>query len=98
MRTRLYDTYSSTHAGVANDVASGKAFRRDILPHLPDRRDVSVLDLACGQGQLVKELIRHGYTNTRGIEISPEQVELAHSAGVPQVGLGDYRHGFDGSQ
>jgi len=30
--------------------------------------------------------------------ISPEQVELAHAAGVSQVELGDYRNGFDGSQ
>jgi 2-polyprenyl-3-methyl-5-hydroxy-6-metoxy-1,4-benzoquinol methylase len=98
MQARLYDAYSSTHAGVANEVAGAMAFRRDILPHLPDIRDVAVVDLGCGQGQLVKQLILHGYTNARGIDISPEQVELAHAAGVSQVELGDYRNGFDGSQ
>lgn len=97
MRARLYDAYSSTHAGVANEAAEAMAFRRDILPHLPDNRDVVVVDLGCGQGQLVKQLMLHGYTNALGIDISPEQVELAHAAGVTQVELGDYRNRFDGS-
>ena len=98
MRARLYDAYSSTHAGVASEAAGALAFRRDILPHLPNSRDVAVVDLGCGQGQLVKNLLLHGYTNARGIDISPEQVELAHVAGVNQVELGDYRNGFDRSK
>ena len=57
MRARLYDAYSSTHAGVASEAAGALAFRRDILPHLPNVRvrDVAVVDLGCGQGQLVKQ-------------------------------------------
>jgi len=98
MRDRLYAAYSSTHAGVSNEAAGAIAFRRDILPHLPDLRGVGVVDLGCGQGQLVRQLILHGYVNARGIDISPEQVALAHAAGVAQVALGDYRNGFDGSQ
>ena len=97
MRARLYDAYSSTHAGVASEAGGALVFRRDILPHLPNSRDVAVVDLGCGQGQLVKQLILHGYTNAQGIDISPEQVELAHAARVAQVELGDYRNGFDGS-
>jgi 2-polyprenyl-3-methyl-5-hydroxy-6-metoxy-1,4-benzoquinol methylase len=98
IRARLYDAYSSTHAGVANEATGAIAFRRDILPHLPDVRGSAVVDLGCGQGQLVKQLILHGYTNARGIDISPEQVELAQAAGVTQVELGDYRNGLDGSR
>lgn len=98
IRSRLYDAYSSTHAGVTNEVADAMAFRLNILPYLPDNRDAAVVDLGCGQGQLVKQLILHGYTNARGIDISPEQVELAQAAGVSQVELGDFRTGFDGSQ
>lgn len=98
MRARLYEAYSSTHAGVANEATGAIAFQRDILPHLPDIRSVAVMDLGCGQGELVKQFALHGYANARGIDISPEQVELAHAAGVAQVELGDYRLGFDGSQ
>jgi SAM-dependent methyltransferase len=98
MRARLYEAYSSTHAGVANEATGAIAFQRDILPHLPDTRSVAVMDLGCGQGELVKQFVLHGYANARGIDISPEQVEIAHAAGVAQVELGDYRLGFDGSQ
>jgi 2-polyprenyl-3-methyl-5-hydroxy-6-metoxy-1,4-benzoquinol methylase len=98
MRARLYDAYSSTHAGVANEATGAIAFGRDILPHLPDMRDVDVMDLGCGQGQLVKQLTLHGYKNARGVDIGPEQVMLAHSAGVTQVELGDYRDGFNNSK
>lgn len=98
MQARLYDAYASTHAGVADEAAGALAFRRDILPHLPVTRTAVVMDLGCGQGQLVKELILHGYLNAQGIDISPEQVALAHAAGISRVQLGDYRNGFDGSQ
>jgi 2-polyprenyl-3-methyl-5-hydroxy-6-metoxy-1,4-benzoquinol methylase len=98
MQARLYDAYSSTHAGISDEAGGAMAFRRDILPHLPEIRNGSIVDLGCGQGQLVKQLIRHGYMNARGIDISPEQVALAHGSGVSQVKLGDYRNGFDGSE
>lgn len=66
-------------------------FRRDVLPHLPADRASHILDLGCGQGQLVKLMLEHGYSKARGIDISPEQVQLAHSAGITTVELGDFR-------
>lgn len=46
---------------------------------------------------LVKQLVDHGYSNSKRIEISAEQVALAHSAGVLQVELGEFRDGLDGT-
>lgn len=97
MRSRLYAAYSTTHAGTANESSGEITFQRSILPHLPIRREVAIVDLGCGQGQLVRQLLRHGYRNSRGIDISPEQVQLAHAAGITQVELGDYRKGFRGN-
>lgn len=91
MRSRLYEAYSTTHAGAANELSGEIAFERGILPHLPVRREVAIVDLGCGQGELVRQLLRHGYRTSRGIDISPEQVQLAHAAGITQVELGDYR-------
>ncbi|GAA5147591.1 hypothetical protein GCM10023340_20240 [Nocardioides marinquilinus] len=90
-RTRLYEAYASTHAGVSVVASSEHAFRRDILPHLPDDRRAAVVDLGCGQGQLVAQLLRHGYQGAWGIDASPEQVSLAHAAGIAQVRQGDFR-------
>lgn len=91
LRRRLYEAYASTHAGNASDVTAAMSFRREIEPHLPAEKSADILDLGCGQGALVRQLIEAGFANTRGIDVSPEQVQKAHAAGVLQVSLGDYR-------
>jgi SAM-dependent methyltransferase len=53
-----------------------------------------VLDIGCGQGDLVRLLLADGY-DAQGIDISPEQVSLAHAAGLGQVRQGDYRDVLD---
>jgi cyclopropane fatty-acyl-phospholipid synthase-like methyltransferase len=65
---------------------------------LPIPRCGEVLDLGCGQGDLVRCLIEDGYAAS-GIDVSPEQVSLARAAGLSTVRLGDYRdelHGRSG--
>jgi 2-polyprenyl-3-methyl-5-hydroxy-6-metoxy-1,4-benzoquinol methylase len=90
-RERFYTVYATTHTGAADLGSAAVAFRRDILSHLPRDRDGDILDVGCGQGQLVKQLLRFGFSHARGIDASPEQVEMAHGAGITQVSLGDYR-------
>ena len=67
------------------------AFRRDVLPHLPPDRHAVILDLGCGQGHYLRQLLSLGFQNARGIDASPEQVQIARAAGLTQVSLGDYR-------
>jgi cyclopropane fatty-acyl-phospholipid synthase-like methyltransferase len=92
---RLYEAYAATDTATFDEGAAELAFRRDILRHLPEDADARILDLGCGQGQLVKILLSYGYRRSTGIDISPEQVALAHESGVPQVRLGDYRNGIE---
>ena len=40
-----------------------------------------MVDIGCGQGALVRLLIADGY-DAVGIDISPEQVSVAHAAGL----------------
>jgi 2-polyprenyl-3-methyl-5-hydroxy-6-metoxy-1,4-benzoquinol methylase len=90
VRERLYESYASTHAGRGGEAAAGLIYRRDIRPNLPaDPRGHRVLDIGCGQGELVKLLRTSGFDGW-GIDISPEQVEIAHAAEVTQVVLGDF--------
>lgn len=96
-RDRLYEAYATTHAGTSGELASRLSFRRDILPHLPPNTNARIVDLGCGQGQLVRQLLLHGYANARGIDISTEQVDLAHAAGIHQVEHADFKAAFDGS-
>jgi 2-polyprenyl-3-methyl-5-hydroxy-6-metoxy-1,4-benzoquinol methylase len=93
-RDRLYQAYASQHAGCGNAKAVTLAYRRDIRPFLPRPSAGPVIDIGCGQGDLVKVLLSDGY-DASGVDVSPEQVELARTAGLSQVRHGDYREALD---
>jgi 2-polyprenyl-3-methyl-5-hydroxy-6-metoxy-1,4-benzoquinol methylase len=90
LRDRLYEAYASQHAGHGGDEATGLVFRRDIRPLLPPPEAGPVVDLGCGRGELVRLLQADGY-DAEGMDISREQVALAHAAGVAEVRQGDFR-------
>ena len=89
MRRRLYESYVSTHTGVGDSDSVRLVYRRDIRPALPSATAGPVLDIGCGQGDLVRLLLADGY-DTEGIDISPEQVALANASGLSQVKHGDF--------
>jgi 2-polyprenyl-3-methyl-5-hydroxy-6-metoxy-1,4-benzoquinol methylase len=66
-------------------------YRRDIRPLLPPPSAGPVIDIGCGQGELVRLLLADGY-DAEGVDVSPEQVAVAHAAGLNRVRRGDYRH------
>jgi 2-polyprenyl-3-methyl-5-hydroxy-6-metoxy-1,4-benzoquinol methylase len=92
VRERLYSAYASTHAGVADRRPTALAFGRDICALLPQRRDIRLLDIGCGQGHLVDAVRRAGYLHVCGVDISGEQVALARAAGLgTHVQQGNFR-------
>jgi len=90
LRDRLYEAYASQHAGCGDGKATALTYRHDIHPLLPRPSSGPVTDIGCGQGHLVKLLVADGY-DAHGIDISPEQVAIAHAAGIDRVRHGDYR-------
>jgi SAM-dependent methyltransferase len=90
LRDRLYEAYASDHASCASSDAAALVYRRDIRPVLPAPGVGPVVDIGCGQGQLLRLLLRDGY-QAEGVDISPEQVALGHAAGLRQIVEGDYR-------
>jgi 2-polyprenyl-3-methyl-5-hydroxy-6-metoxy-1,4-benzoquinol methylase len=90
LRDRLYQAYASQHAGCGDDQAAALIYRRDIRPLLSGRADGPVIDIGCGQGQLVSLLLADGY-DASGVDISAEQVAIAHAAGTDSVRYGHYR-------
>jgi SAM-dependent methyltransferase len=88
-RDRLYAAYASQHAGSSDGAASALIYRRDIRPLLPTPVAGPIMDIGCGQGELVRLLLDDGYC-AEGIDVSPEQVAIAHASGVDRVRHGDY--------
>lgn len=87
-RNRCYESYVSTHAGRGSPTANALIYRRDIRPYLPAGAKRRVLEIGCGQGELVRLLHNDGI-DARGIDISPEQVSIARAEGL-HVELGDF--------
>ena len=52
-------------------------------------KDSKILDIGCGYGEWIILLRENGYQNTTGIDISPEQIETAHSLGLQDVFVAD---------
>jgi 2-polyprenyl-3-methyl-5-hydroxy-6-metoxy-1,4-benzoquinol methylase len=89
LRDRLYEEYATQHSGSRFGSAVRLLYDRDIHPALPPMSAGSVLDIGCGQGELVRLLLADGY-DAAGVDVSPEQVAIANAAGLDQVLLGDY--------
>lgn len=96
-RKVLYANYHTTQSGRAS-LTSAEAlferekrqFEREILPLLHSASKTSrIFDLGCGSGSLLKGLKDAGYTNVIGMDLSEEQVNMAHEFGVSEVVLGD---------
>lgn len=90
LRNRLYEAYASQHAGAGGGRASALIYRRDIRRFLPPPSAGPVIDIGCGQGDLVTLLLADRY-DARGVDVSPEQVAIARAAGRDRVSHGDYR-------
>lgn len=96
-RDVLYANYHTNQSGRASltDAKSlfereKKQFEREILPKLSGfEKTARIFDLGCGSGSLLMALKQAGYSQVAGMDLSEEQVKMAHSMGVTEVVLGD---------
>ena len=90
-RQRIYKHYrSSGYASRNSTTAAAEASRLESYhlqfgKLLPKRPDLSILDLGCGSGFLVKYLLDLGYSDVQGVDASEEQVRYARERGLPVV-------------
>ena len=95
-KERLYGAYVSSGQAAHGSLQSAeemfrprRAFLTHLLnQHLPTDRSIRVLDLGCGHGTLLYFLARMGYQNIEGVDLSAEQIDIAHRLGIPQARLG----------
>jgi len=53
--------------------------------HLPKNKNAEILDIGCGDGNLVYWLQQSGYKNTCGVDFSAEQIEKGKSMGIENL-------------
>jgi SAM-dependent methyltransferase len=66
-------------------------FKHEILPLLKGvDKSAIICDVGCGSGSMLSVLADAGYINAFGVDVSPEQVELAKDMGVSKVHCQDF--------
>ena len=87
----LYESYVSTHMEHVRDVSIkgiqklGITYRRHFGSLLTSNKKARILDVGCGYGAFVQYLRNEGYCHAEGIDLSTQQVELAHSLGIDDI-------------
>ncbi len=84
-RQKIYEKYVSVQSkpGIGEysvkdyHVWAGSAQKR-FQGWLPVEKNTPILDMGCGAGNFLFTLYRLGYTNLTGVDLSPEQVQLAY--------------------
>jgi len=89
-RTEFYTLYRSTHVKprkgdvtVRSHAAKFPYWSFLLGPHLPASKNAQIVDLGCGSGAIVAWLHHIGYKNAFGVDVSIEEVEVAHALGLP---------------
>ncbi len=97
-RDRLFDGYvSSGQTGEVGTDAEKQFSPRQpyiqglIRRHIPADRNSRILDAGCGSGAFLYFLRQAGYENLMGVDVSAEQVALAHGFGLTFVKQQDIR-------
>jgi len=77
----LYSRYITTHFGKIHDnnqefPVHYRYFRKNYLKHLPVDRNAKIVDLGCGMGHFLNFLVKEGYNNYIGIDVSKENIEF----------------------
>ena len=67
---------------------TAKWYKCRLKNNLPQNHSVEILDLPCGYGNFLYFLKTQGYQNILGVDIDPQQVELATSIGL-NASVGD---------
>jgi SAM-dependent methyltransferase len=86
LRAHLYRGYVSSFKGEPPDLRGEGAFvwwDHKYLPLLADlHREAAILEVGCGSGGLLAYLGRRGFSHAFGVDLSAEQIALAHQRGV----------------
>lgn len=82
-RGKIYSRYVSLRNGSRKEINEENvlkwkgAYRRYFRGWLPSDKKAVIVDVACGEGKLLCFFRENGFSNIEGVDISPEQIEMA---------------------
>ncbi|MBL0024752.1 MAG: class I SAM-dependent methyltransferase [Saprospiraceae bacterium] len=86
-KEKLFEKYVSTGQSGFNHYSSIKwspYFENVINKNILDKNS-NILDIGCGTGSFLFHLKKLGFYNTYGIDISQEQINVAHNYGIQNI-------------
>lgn len=97
-KDKFYTNYVSTHVLPRKGEATLDEFKwRSIVyqnqfgKFLPEDKSSKIIDIGCGSGSVTWWLQQIGFTNTWGIDVSAEQVEIGKRLGVRNINQADIK-------
>ncbi len=85
-RKQLYENYSTyKNKQNINTKKDCSYFKKTLLNHLPEDKNISIIDLAAGHGGLLYCLKKTGYNNIKGVDISKEEVKIAKENNIEVI-------------
>jgi len=94
-RERCYKTYITTRWQYAHSLSKeeyglyAKVSKKRFEAFLPENKEAKIIDIACGSGHFLYFLQKEGYTNTLGIDLSEELIEIAQKMCVKNLQKAD---------
>jgi len=83
-RIEPFDSFWEAPRDIEKGYSSfARFYAHNYLPHIPERRDASILVTSCGPGYFVNLLRERGYTAVEGVDSFPAKVEHATRRGLP---------------
>ena len=87
-KEQIYNRYITTHfeavhkKGKSDFETYYKYFKKNYSKHLPEDKDLKILDIGCGMGHFLYFLEKEDYKDYIGIDISKENIEFCKEKGL----------------
>lgn len=100
-KQKIYSSYYTSHTKQLYGEPSLEKIKKQFPvyeyyfgKHLPDDKNISIIDLGCGRGEFVYWLISNGYKNTIGIDVSTELIDIGKNLGIDNIFCDDILNYF----
>lgn len=80
-KNKFQENYFKFH-GVSEEMYENYDLQKYLVEILPKNKDVKILDIGCGFGQMLINLRKRGYKNLKGIDICKESCDYCSSKGL----------------